>query len=67
MTTWADLTSNWGQTFFLLQTRFPYLNAERAEALCKDRVEFEGYLAQSHNLSQAEAHEAIEDFLSLPI
>lgn len=61
--TWTDLTQDWGTAFRRLQGRFPHLDDSAMPFLKLDRDRFEAYLAETHQMTMAEAHAEFEDFL----
>lgn len=61
--TWADLTCDWPRAYTHLKVYFRNLDEADMAYAKTDRDRFAAYLASSHNLTRAEAQEAIDDFL----
>lgn len=60
---WSDITNDWPRWSVRLRNRFPRLEPDCLVRTCRDRCDFEAYLALTHDLSLTEAREEFEDFL----
>lgn len=64
MLTWTDMTENWGYWSKQLQDAYPHLDGSALAFAKNDRTRFEGYLAQTHNLTLAEARDSLLSFMA---
>lgn len=62
---WTDISTNLPSAFTRLKSEFPYLEASSMPLVVRQRATFEAYLADRHDLTLLEAHDALDDFLML--
>jgi len=60
---WTQISSNWPSVFGALRTRFPYLSDDILKAADGDRRTLEVAIAREHDLTLAEAREALDEWL----
>ena len=61
--TWNDLASNWNAHMRALIQRFPDADADALTMAKHEPVEMTRVLARSHDLTEREAREEIEDWM----
>ncbi len=64
---WSEVTSNWPSVFASLKARFPYLTDDILLAADGQRRALELAIANEHDLSKAEAREAVDEWLEGPM
>ena len=60
---WTEIETRWSELIDHITERWPETVAERLQAIAGDRVKFTDYLAEAHDLTWAEAADAIESWL----
>lgn len=60
---WSEIEKAWSELIDHIVDRWPETAAEPLLAIAGDRTRFTDYLARSHDLTLAEASEAIEAWL----
>ena len=61
--TWADLTRNWSTHMRALMQRFPHAEAGAWQMAQHEPAEMTRVLAQSHDLTENEAREEMENWM----
>jgi hypothetical protein len=61
--TWTDIEHRWTDLIDHIRERWPETAAEHLHAIAGDRARFTDYLAEVHELTWAEAADAIEVWL----
>ncbi len=60
---WQDVKSAWDQLGERIQDNWPETRSDDLMRIAGDRSNFADYLARAHDLTRAEAGEAIDDWL----
>lgn len=62
---WNNLTANWSVNLQALARRFPYANARDLDLVKEEPMAMTRVIARSHDLTEPEAREELEQFLEL--